>query len=154
MKYNDAISFVIMCVFLHRLHFKIQKISMRSQKLCLTIPKMLPDIELSTISTNSNYQATFLGSFLRSQKLCLTINCPSSLLKTIVRQNFWDLFWDPKKLCLTGHEYSYEQLIVRQHFWDPRNYAWQLSGNIFGMVRHHFWDLTLIFRVQKEARTG
>ena len=29
----------------------------------------------------------------------------------------------------------------------------QLSGNIFGIVRHHFWDLRQIFMVQKEANT-
>ena len=109
---------VITCVFLQKVNFKLQKISVRSQKLCLTIPKMLPDNKLSIISTNSNCQATFLGSFLRSQKLCLTINYPSSLFKTIVRQHFWDIFQDPK------------------------NYAWQdmsrvmgssLSGTIFGI---------------------
>ena len=29
-----------------------------------------------------------------------------------------------------------------------------LSDNLFGIVRHNLWDLTLIFRVQKEAQTG
>ena len=123
---------VIMCVFLRKVHFKLQKISVRSQKLCLTIPKMLPDNKLSIISTHSNCQATFLGSFLRSQKLCLTINCPSSLLKPmsdnssgisseipkIVPDRTWVELWavncqaqflGTQKWCLT---------IVRQHFWD------------------------------------
>ena len=113
-------------------HFKPKKISMRSKKLCLTIPKKLHDNKLSIISTHSNCVATFLGLFLRSQKLCLTINCLSSLLQTIVRQNFgisseipksipdrlWVELWavncqayflGSQKWCLT---------IVRQHFWD------------------------------------
>ena len=146
------------CVFLRKVCFKLQKISVRSQKLCLTIPKMLPDNKLSIISTHSNCQATFLGLFLRSQKLCLTINCPSSLLTTIVRQHFWDILWDPKnyawQLAVQDMSRVDGQLIVRHNFWDPRNDAWRLSGNIFGIVRHNFWDLTLIFRVQKEAKTG
>ena len=95
---------VKICVFMSKVCFKLQNISMRSQKLCLTILKMLsdnklsivfthsycqatfmglflrsqkivPDNKLSIISTDNNCQATFLGYFLRSQKLCLTISC-------------------------------------------------------------------------------
>ena len=51
----------------------------------LTIPQMLPDNKMLIISTHTNCQATFLGLCLRSQKLWLTINCPSYLIKTIVR---------------------------------------------------------------------
>ena len=57
---------------------------------------MLPGNKLSIISTHSYHQVTFLGLFLRSPKLCLTINCPSSLLITIIMQHFLDIFWDPK----------------------------------------------------------
>ena len=149
---------VKMCVFLRKLCFKLQKISVRSQKLCLTIQKTLPDNERSIISTHSYSQETFQGLFLRSQKLCLTINCPVLLLKTIVRQHFWDILWDPKNYAwqLTVQYMSRVdgQLIVRHNFWDPRNDAWRLSGIIFGIIRHHFGDLTLIFRVQKKAKTG
>ena len=159
MKYNDSISFGQICVFLRKVCFKLQKISVRSQKWCLTIPKMLPDNELSIISTHSYCQATLLGLFLRSQKLYLTIKCPSSLLKTIVRQNFWDILWDPKNYAWQLAVQDMSRVdgvdgVVRHNFWDPRNDAWRLSGNIFGIIRHHYWDLTLIFRVQKEAKTG
>ena len=146
-----------MCVCLRKVCFKFPKIRVRSQKWCLTILKMLPDNKLSITPTHSYCQATFLGLFLRSQKLCLTINCPLFLLMAIVRQYFWNIFWDPKNNAwqLTVKKMSKVdgQLIVRHNFWDPRNDAWRLSGNIFAIIRHHFWDLTLIMRVQKEAKT-
>ena len=107
----------IPCVFLHKVHFKLQKISVRSQKLCLTIPKMLPDNKLSIISTHSNCQATFLGSFLRSQKLCLTINYPSSVLQTIVRPKIM-----PDYTKNVAWQWTVNQL-----------YSQQLSGNISGI---------------------
>ena len=44
---------VITCVFLHKVNFKLQKICVRSQKLCLTIPKKLSDNKLSIICTHS-----------------------------------------------------------------------------------------------------
>ena len=50
--------------------------------------------------------------------------------------------------------------IVRRHFWDSQAPFLDcqapvlgLSGTSFGIVRHQFWDLTLIFRVQKGAET-
>ena len=71
--------------FKHKVHFNIQKISVRSQMACLTIPKILPGYR----------QASFLGLFPRSQQMCLTIYCPSSLLMKIVRQH-----------CLQGSLFS------------------------------------------------
>ena len=140
---------VKMCGFLRKVCFKLKKLSVRSQK--------------------------------RSQKSCLTMNCQSSLLTAIVRQLFWDCFWDPKNCAWTSSllttivmqhfwdifwdpkHYAWQlavqdmsrvngQLIVRQNFLYPRNDAWRLSDDIFGIIRHHFWDLELIFRVQKEAK--
>ena len=87
----------------------------------------------------------------RSQKLWLTI-------PTTIRQHFWDIFCNPKNyawpLDVQDRTRVDGQLIVRHNFWDPRNDAWQLSGNLFGIVRQHFWDLTLIFRVQKKPKQG
>ena len=170
--------------FSHKACFKLQKISVRSQNWCLTIPKLVP------------YDPK-IGAW-RSQKWCLTI----------VRHHF---FWDPKydawQLAVqmsTDHLVATQEsdpsssvqfqhavavaagscptkahrrppLIVRHHIWDPRNGAWRLSGvnfgtvrhqfwdrqapvlglsgTSFGIFRHQFWDLTLIFRVQKGAKT-
>ena len=50
-----------------------------------------------------------------------------------------------QKWCLT---------TVRHDFWDRQAWFLESSGMIYGIVRHNFWDLTLIFRVQKEAKTG
>ena len=85
-------------------YFCTLKISVRSQKLCLTIPKMLPD----------NRQASFLGS----QKLCLTINC-KYLYSCPVRHNFWDLRRYPRN-------------VAWQWFWVEMMDS-LLSGIIFGI---------------------
>ena len=86
--------------------------------------RVLPDNELSIISTHSFCQATFLG-----------------------------FLWNPKnyawKLALQDMSRVDGHLIVRDNFWDPRNDAWRLSGNIFGIISHHFWDLALIFWVKR-----
>ena len=138
----SCISFGQNVCYLRKVCFKLQKISVRSETWCVTIPKMLPDNELSIISTHNYCQTTFLGLFLRSHKLCLTKNCPLSVLTTIFRQHFWDILWDPKnfawKLAVQDSSRVVGQLIVRQLFWDPRNDTWQLSGNIFAIIRHHF----------------
>ena len=123
----SCISFGQNVCFLQKVCFKLQKISVRSETWCITIPKMLPDNELSIISTHNYCQATFLGLFLRSHKLCLTINCPSAVLTTIVKQHFWDILWDPKnyawKLAVQDMSTVDGKLIVRHSLWDPRKDA-------------------------------
>ena len=70
------------------------------------IPKIVPDNKLLIIFTHENCEATFLGYFLRSHN-------------------------DAWRLALQDICWVDWQLTVRHIFWDPRNDASQLSGNLF-----------------------
>ena len=87
----------------------------RSQKWCLTVPKMVPD----------HRQAPFLGLFLISLFVAWRLAEESAGSH-------------PTKAL------SRPPLVVRHHIWDlrsdSRNGAWQSSGTIFGTIRHQFWD--------------
>ena len=70
-----------------------------------------------------------------SQKWCLTISKSCAWQLTVQDMSTVDA-----------------QVIVRHNFRDLRNDAWRLSGKNFGIIRHHFWNLTLIFREQKNLK--
>ena len=128
---------------------------MRSQKLCLTIPKKMPD--------NPKKYAWWF------QKLCLAM----------VRHHFWDSFWGPKNNAwrpavqdirrdsgyawkLKATVYWFLEITICWNYTEllrsnsqvatsryvlfliperiPEKYAWQLSSISFGTVRHHIWD--------------
>ena len=104
-----------------------QQMAWQSQKICLTVPNKLHDDALK--------------------------KCPM-----IIRHVFWECCWDPKKHALQLISCTLQKSTDQLE--DCQASFLGSSGTIFGIVTHpfcdcqdFFWDLTLIFRVKKGAKT-